>query len=72
MKDNGNYEYQEPYVKHECTRKSENGDLGNWKCRQTQNDPKGILTLGYYVPQCCYDDEYEIKVSHCPFCGYKE
>jgi len=68
MKENGNYEYEEPFWKHQCIIEV---DGGIWKCTQNTCDPKDVLTLGYYVPQCCYDDEYEIKVSFCPFCGYK-
>jgi hypothetical protein len=62
MKENGNLEFEEPFIKHECKNK-------DWSCFQYRYHEK--LTLRLSIPQCCHDDEYDISVLICPFCGYK-
>lgn len=62
MKDNGNYEFEEPFFKHNCKN-------GNWSCFQIRYEKE--LTLQLSIFQCCHDDEYDIIVKFCPFCGYE-
>jgi hypothetical protein len=66
VKDNGNYEFEEPYLIHDC-RDSINGNI--FQCYQRRTD-KNVLNLKIMIPQCCYDQECEVKVIYCPFCGY--
>jgi hypothetical protein len=62
-KPNGNWENEEPYFKHDCKVSSD------WRCFQRRDDKD--LTLRLRISQCCHDDDYDIKVKTCPFCGYK-
>ena len=67
MKNNGNYELEEPFYKHDC--KTMNVDDDKWHCFMKSGEK--ILTLRLTISQCCHDDEYDIKVKMCPICNYK-
>ena len=67
MKDNGNCEFEEPYFIHECHKDVR---LERFKCTESRTE-KGKLKLTLFIPQCCHDDEYEVEIMCCPFCGYK-
>lgn len=67
MKDNGNYENEEPFFTHKC---KNSHTSAHFVCFEKRTE-KGLLMLRATIPQCCHDDEYEVQVLCCPFCGYK-
>lgn len=65
-----------PYglFKHICSMLSDD-KIGIMLCYEYNPEAVGAgyrgLMLRSRIPKCCYDEKFEVKVTFCPFCGYK-